>query len=57
MGKPVHHSEHTSHSIEVDGKGKKHHRVHHEISTTYEYPDRPDTPMNAVLDKRPGIGY
>ena len=52
MGKPVHRSEHTSHSVETDSKGKRHHRVHHHTEEIYEYPDMEDTAMNNVLSKR-----
>ncbi len=51
-GKPISEHESTHHTIHTDEKGKEHHRVHHTKETTYEYPKRPATAMNKLLDSR-----
>lgn len=52
MGKPVHHSENTEHRVEHDSKGKEHHVVEHHVHTRYEYPRKPQTPMDSMLARR-----
>lgn len=39
------------HSIEEDEKGKKRHRVHHDIHETYEYPEKKGAVSKVIAER------